>query len=99
MDATTTITAADSLLGSGIEAGMTTAAVPITRSVGGTWPAAGTYYLIARLTAADDAVAGDNLQVSAAITVQPPDYVIDSVSNIGGTTATAPISGVRLPKR
>ena len=35
----------------------------------------------------------DDLQVSAAITVQAPDYVIDLLSNTGGTTATAPISG------
>ena len=42
--------AIDMLLSAGVEAGMSTAAAAITRSVGGTWPAAGTYRLIARLT-------------------------------------------------
>ena len=41
----------DPLLSAGVEAGMSATAAPITRSVGGTWPAtAGTYRLIARLT-------------------------------------------------
>ncbi len=84
----------DLLLSAGVEAAMSTAAAPVTRAVTGTWPAtAGTYRLIARLTASDDAVAGNDLEVSAAITVQPPDYVIDAVSNLGGTTAGAAISG------
>ncbi len=86
------IDGADTLLTSGVVAGLP-AGGSVTRPIGGTWPAGGPWYIVARVTAADDTVTGNNTLASAQVTVQPPDYVVQSLSNLGGTTSTGPVSG------
>ncbi len=83
-----------SIAAPGLAAGASSSALPFA----GTWPSsnvAHTYYLIASVGAGDDVNSGNNVGVSGVITVNPPniDYRVPAVTNTGGTTGGAALSG------
>ncbi len=98
LSANATLDAGDSVVASGttgaLAAGASNSAVPVT---GGSFPAVavGPYYLIVQVTSNDDTTPGNNISAASAIALNPQniDYVIPAVSNTGGTSAGAAMTG------
>ena len=83
--------AGDALIASGTTSALASGA-SVSPSYSGTWPStAGSYYLIARAQAADDATIGE--LASAALTVARPDYNVTAVAAPTGMTAGQALSG------
>lgn len=67
-----------------LNAGLSSSAIPFS----GTWPsAAGSYYIVAKVSATDDPTTGDNTTAIGALTVSPANvnYAVTSVTYTGGT--------------
>jgi len=98
LSANATLDAGDTVVASGttsaLAAGASNLAVPVT---GGSFPAVapGPYYLIVQLTSNDDTTPGNNTSAASPIILNPQniDYVTNPVSNTGGTTAGAGMTG------
>jgi|GEM_PF-6083596 hypothetical protein len=91
---TTTLGAGDALIASGTTAALASGAtslVPPTYS--GSWPSvAGSYYIIVRVQAADDATVGV-LASASPVAVAGPTYTVTPVSLPTGTSKGGPVSG------
>ncbi len=86
----------DPVVDSGTLPALATGATSSPVAFSGTWPSgAGTYYLIAGVSASDDVNAANNATASAAATVSPPDidYAVSGVSSTGGTDAGRALAG------
>ena len=92
----------DAVLGSGdsmLSDGTTAALVSggtVVIPLAGTWPASdGPYFLIAKVSAADDVTTGNNTSAGSAVTVNAPDidYVVATVTWSTGTTAGQTVTG------
>jgi hypothetical protein len=92
---TDVLIASGSIAAPGLFAGGTLAAIPFS----GTWPVsvvAANYYFVVEVDASDDVVAGNNVNASAVVPVNPPsvEYVVVSpVNNTGGLVTGGPIAG------
>ncbi|MBN1835309.1 MAG: hypothetical protein JW820_05625 [Spirochaetales bacterium] len=94
-----TLDGADTLVSTGT-LGSLGAGAGDSKSFAGVWPTtAGSYYLIVKVDAQDDVAAGNDTQASASsvsvtgVTPADVDYVVDSVTNTGGTTTGEALSG------
>jgi hypothetical protein len=84
----TVIDAGDKLVGSGSLAALASGASSGVLAFNSSWPAtAGTYYLVARILADDDANTLNNTPAGGAMTVNLPDvdYLVQNVTYTGGT--------------
>ncbi len=93
VDANDKIVAADSISG-----GMAAAAAPAVIPVSNSWPlAAGSYFLVAEISAADETDSTGNRPDSGAVgvTLPPVDYIVTAVNNApaGPTRGGGPLSG------
>jgi hypothetical protein len=93
----TTLGAGDEMLTSGATGALASSGTSNINVTTGSWPtAAGSYYLIVEVSAADDLTTANNIQTSAGqvnITLPDVDYQIVGVNNLGGTSAGGAISG------
>jgi len=82
-------TASDTVIASGSRTALAAGGSATGIAFSGTWPSAGTWYLIVSASAPDDTASGDNVGASSSVSVTAPpvDYVVDSVANSGTTVA------------
>jgi len=86
----------DQIIDSGNIAALSPGGVHGPIGFGGTWPSMpGTYYYIVSVDAGDDINPANDVLAGSGITVTAPDvdYVVSSVTNLGGTTTGGAISG------